>query len=79
MRVGHHLGANRSKKIKICVVSSVFLGGLVAVSNATLMFTLRHSIASWFTADANVIQAAVDLFPVACLAHIVMVCKKKKK
>ncbi|KAI9317765.1 mate-domain-containing protein [Dichotomocladium elegans] len=69
VRIGHHLGGGETEKIKLCFFLAAGLGIGIATVNALLMYCLRHSIASHFATDADVVQAAVDLFPAACLSH----------
>lgn len=69
VRIGHLLGAHRPDKIKTCIHATCILGLAIATTNVTLMFTFRNAIANHFSHETNVIEAAIDLMPIACLSH----------
>ncbi|KAG2223480.1 hypothetical protein INT45_001228 [Circinella minor] len=70
VRVGHHAGANRPLKIQTCFNISLVIGCIAILFNASLMYFFKHQIASYFSIDNEVVQAAEHLMPVAVLSHI---------
>ncbi|KAI8138801.1 mate-domain-containing protein [Fennellomyces sp. T-0311] len=70
VRIGHHAGANQPLKIQMCFTLSVGMGCICILFNASLMYFLKHQIAAHFSIDDQVVQAAEDLMPIACVSHI---------
>ncbi|KAL0089069.1 mate-domain-containing protein [Phycomyces blakesleeanus] len=69
VRLGHHLGADRPDKTRLCVMVSVCMGSSIVTLNALMMYLFRYKIAHHFTKDPMVIEAVVDLMGVASLSH----------
>ncbi|KAI7881036.1 MATE efflux family protein [Lichtheimia hyalospora FSU 10163] len=69
VRAGHHLGAGRSEQIRMCFMLSTTFGILLSLINAISMYTFRSWISHYFAIDPEVVQAAVNLFPVAACCH----------
>ncbi|KAI9028933.1 mate-domain-containing protein [Phycomyces nitens] len=69
VRLGHHLGADRPEKTRLCVLVSVCMGSSIVTINAFMMYFFRFQIAHHFTKDPQVIAAVVDLMGVASLSH----------
>lgn len=53
----------------MCFMLSSMFGILLSSINAIGMYTFRDWIANYFAIDPDVVQAAVDLFPVAACCH----------
>ena len=73
VRIGHHAGANRPAKIQTCFTLASLMGIIAVTFNASVMYFLRHQIASYFSSDKEVVRAAEELMPIAVLCHIFMV------
>jgi MATE family multidrug resistance protein len=71
VRLGHHLGANRPERTKLCV--TVLIGFVFALVDASLLYRYRSFIARNFATDPEVIKAIEELMGVACLGHFFLV------
>lgn len=73
VRLGHHLGANRPERTKLCVTIALIIGFIFASLDAFLLYHYRFSIARNFATDPDVILAIEELMGVACLGHFFLV------
>ncbi|KAI9275813.1 mate-domain-containing protein [Phascolomyces articulosus] len=70
VRIGHHAGAIRPARIQTCFTLAVIMGSAAVLFNASIMYFLKHQIATYFSMDEDVVRAAEELMPVAVLCHI---------
>ncbi|KAI8646129.1 mate-domain-containing protein [Parasitella parasitica] len=72
VRLGHHLGANRARKTKKCVMLASALGLVFVFVNSIVLFVNRSAIANVFSKDELVVDAVIELMGVGSLAHFAL-------
>ncbi|KAI8098278.1 mate-domain-containing protein [Gilbertella persicaria] len=72
VRLGHHLGANKPVRTKLCVILACAIGSILVTMNATLLYVYRSAIAHTFSTDTQVIAAIEELMGIGSLCHLMM-------
>jgi len=69
-RVAGFIGAGLPAAAKLAVSVTVAVGCIVGFTDASIIFFLRHTFASMFSSDPEVLHQAVKYFPLCVFMHL---------